>query len=253
MSIAFVGAGPGATDLLTLRGLRHLERADIVIYAGSLVNPDLLNYCPKTCEIYDSATMHLDEVLEVMRLGKTANKHVVRLHTGDFSLYGTLREQLEALKREDIDFELVPGVSSFLGAASALGAEYTVPEISQSLIITRIAGRTPVPERESIRSFATHGTSMVIFLSVDRLEEIVLDLVAGGYSLSTPAAVVYKATWPEEQVVRGTLETIANAVKAAGIHKTALILVGDFLGEAYYASKLYDKSFETGYRHGTQD
>lgn len=248
MSISFVGAGPGAVDLITLRGLRHLEQADVVIYAGSLVNPELLSYCPEGCRILDSAGMHLEEVLSEMYAAHASGKRLVRLHTGDFSIFGTLREQIEPLQARGIPFELVPGVSSFLGAASAIGAEYTVPELSQSLVITRIAGRTPVPERESLRAFAAHGTSMVIFLSADRIADVSSELVLGGYPSDTPAAVVYKATWPDEHIVRGTLETIAGAVAEAGITKTALIMVGPFLGETYECSKLYDKDFTHGYR-----
>lgn len=250
MAISFVGAGPGAVDLITLRGLRHLEQADVVIYAGSLVNPALLEYCKADCRILDSAGMHLEEVLEEMYRAHACGKHLVRLHTGDFSIFGTIREQIEPLQARGIPYELVPGVSSFLGAASAIGAEYTVPEISQSLVITRIAGRTPVPERESLKSFAAHGTSMVIFLSADRIADVSSELVAGGYPIDTPAAVVYKATWPDEHVVRGTLENISERVVEAGITKTALIMVGPFLGDTYELSKLYDKHFTHGYRRG---
>ncbi|MDO4719768.1 MAG: cobalt-precorrin-4 methyltransferase [Peptostreptococcaceae bacterium] len=253
MKICFVGAGPGDPELITLKGYKRLSEADIVIYAGSLVNPALLEYCREGCEIFDSASMDLEEIIAVMERGVRENKKVVRLQTGDFSIYGSVREQMEELDKLKIGYELVPGVSSFLGAASALQVEYTVPEISQSLIITRMAGRTPVPEKESLRSFASHNTSMAIFLSVQGIHEVVRELTEGGYKNTTPCCVIYKATWPEEKVVFGTLEDIAQKVKEAKIRKTALILVGDFLGEDYYNSKLYHKEFQHEYRHSRPD
>ncbi len=248
MKICFVGAGPGDKELITLRGYNRLSNADIVIYAGSLVNPELLDYCKPDCEIHNSAHMDLGEIIEVMARGIKENKAVVRLQTGDFSIYGSVREQIEELNLLGIKYELVPGVSSFLGAASALEVEYTVPEISQSVVITRMEGRTPVPEKESIRSFAAHNTSMAIFLSVQSISDVVSELVGGGYPVDTPCAVIYKATWPDQQIVRGTLEDIAVKVNDAGITKTALILVGKFLGDTYYNSKLYDKEFAHEYR-----
>ncbi|MBS4749714.1 cobalt-precorrin-4 methyltransferase [Granulicatella sp. zg-ZJ] len=248
--VHFVGAGPGDVDLITLKGYKQLSQADIVIYAGSLVNPALLEYCKEGAEIYDSASMHLMEIIDVMEAGVKAGKDVVRLQTGDFSIYGSIREQTEEMKKRGIEFDCTPGVSSFLGAASSIGTEYTVPEVSQSVIITRMAGRTPVPDRESLRSFAQHRTSMAIFLSIHGVEKVVEELVEGGYPVTTPAAVIYKATWPEERKVFGTLETIADKVKEAGITKTALILVGDFLGEEFYYSKLYHEEFEHEFRHG---
>lgn len=248
MSIVFVGAGPGATDLITLRGYRHLQTADCVVYAGSLVNPELLTYCKQGCAIYDSAAMNMEEIIQVMVSSDRLGQEVVRLHTGDFSLFGSLREQMESLIAEGCTFQLVPGVSSFLGAASAVRAEYTVPEISQSLIITRIAGRTPVPSKESLQAFAAHQTSMVIFLSADRIEDVTEALISGGYPCDTPCAMVYKATWPDEKIIRGNLTTIADQAHQEGITKTALIMVGQFLGEAYNFSKLYDKDFKHGYR-----
>lgn len=248
MSICFVGAGPGATDLITLRGFRALEDADCVVYAGSLVNPEHLKVCKPSCSLFDSASMHLEEIISTMLDFHRRNLKVVRLHTGDFSLFGSIREQMEKLDLMDVAYELIPGVSSFLGAASSLKKEYTVPEISQSLIITRIEGRTPVPEKESLRAFAAHQTSMVIFLSTDRIEDVTTELVAGGYSKTTPVAVVYKATWPDERILKGTLETIADRVNAAEIKKTALIMVGEFLGDTYKESKLYHKDFKHEYR-----
>lgn len=246
--VHFVGAGPGDKELITLRGYRLLSEADIVIYAGSLVNPELLEYCKEDCEIYNSAVMDLEEIISVMEEGVKAGKEVVRLQTGDFSIYGSIREQVEELNKYDIAFDCTPGVSSFLGASSAMGVEYTVPEVSQSVIITRMEGRTPVPPRESIESFAAHQTSMVIFLSVQEIEKVVERLVEGGYPTDTPAAVIYKATWPDEKVLKGTLSDISKKVRENGIKKTALIMVGKFLGEEYYNSKLYDKDFVHEYR-----
>ena len=251
MKICFVGAGPGDPELITLKGYNRLSNADIVVYAGSLVNPELLNYCKADCEIHNSAHMDLGEIIEVMARGIKENKNVVRLQTGDFSIYGSIREQIEELNKLDLEYELVTGVSSFLGAASALEVEYTVPEISQSVIITRMEGRTPVPEKESIRSFAAHNTSMAIFLSVQAISDVVSELVSGGYPVDTPCSVIYKATWPDQQIVRGTLEDIAVKVDEAGIKKTSLILVGKFLGDTYYNSKLYDKEFAHEYRNSS--
>lgn len=249
MKIVFVGAGPGDPELITLKGYRELSKADIVIYAGSLVNPDLLKYCKENCEIFDSASLDLGEIIAIMKRGYEEKKQVVRLQTGDFSIYGSVREQMEELDQLNIPYQLIPGVSSFLGAASALQVEYTVPEISQSLIITRMAGRTPVPDKESLRSFAAHNTSMAIFLSVQGIDEVVAELLAGGYKTSTPCCVIYKATWPEQKSVRGTLDDIVYKVNEAKIKKTALILVGDFLGEEYHNSKLYHKEFAHEYRN----
>lgn len=246
--IYFVGAGPGDKELITLKGYRLLSQADIVIYAGSLVNPNLLDYCKSGARLYDSAGMNLEEIIDIMREGAKKDLLVVRLQTGDISIYGSIREQAEELKKLDIDYESIPGVSSFLGAAGALGIEYTVPEVSQSLIITRIEGRTPVPKLESLRSFASHQTSMAIFLSVQDIDRVVYQLLEGGYPIDTPVVVVYKATWPDQELVRGSLEDIADKVKAAGIKKTALILVGRFLGNEYSYSKLYDKYFSHEYR-----
>lgn len=251
--IYFVGAGPGDKELITLKGYKLLSKADIVIYAGSLVNPELLDYCRKGCLLYDSATMSLEEIVEVMSEGASQDKLVVRLQTGDISIYGSIREQAEELKKLNIEYESIAGVSSFLAAAASLGIEYTVPEISQSLIITRMEGRTPVPELEKLELFAKHKTSMAIFLSVQGIEKVVEKLLEGGYSESTPVAVVYKATWRDEKTVSGSLSDIVAKVKSEGIKKTALILVGDFLGDEYNYSKLYDKSFSHEYRKATID
>lgn len=249
--ICFVGAGCGAPDLITVRGARLLGQADAVVYTGSLVSPALLDYARPGCEIHNSAAMTLDEVLAVLTRVHTAGGMAVRLHTGDPSLYGAIREQLDRLRAAGIPFEICPGVSSFCGAAAALRAEYTLPGVSQSVVITRMAGRTPVPERESIRSFAAHRATMVIFLSAGMADSLQAELLAGGYLRDTPAAIVYKASWPDEKVVRCTVGTLACAMVDSVIGHHALICVGWFLGDAYELSKLYDPGFTTAFRKGT--
>lgn len=249
--VYFVGAGPGAVDLITIRGAELLKKADVIIYAGSLVNPELLQYAKKECVIYNSATMTLEEVIGVMEESHKNNKMVVRLHTGDMSIYGAVREQSDILKEKNIPFESVPGVSSFLGAAASLNAEYTLPDVSQTVILTRMAGRTPVPEKEDIKLLASHKASMVIFLSASMLGNLSEELIKGGYEKTTPCAVVYKATWDDEKKVVTTLENLEKAGKEQGISKTALVLVGDFLGDKYNRSKLYDGSFTHEFRKGT--
>lgn len=250
--VNFVGAGSGAADLITVRGMRLLENADVIIYAGSLVNPELLNYAREGCEIHNSAFMTLDEVISVMESAELSGKNTVRLHTGDPSLYGAIREQMDRLSALGIEYDVCPGVSSFCGAAAALKAEYTLPGVSQSVIITRMAGRTAVPERESIESFAAHGATMVIFLSAGMTAELSERLISGGYSPDTPAAIVYKATWDDQKIVRCTVGTLGKSAAENGISKTALITVGDFLGNNYSLSKLYDESFSTEFREGKQ-
>lgn len=248
--IVFVGAGTGAEDLITVRGQRFLQEADLIVYAGSLVNPKLLEEKKEGCEIYNSARMTLEEVLDVMIRGEREGKRVVRLHTGDPCLYGAIQEQMDALDQEQIPYEICPGVSSFCGAAAALRREYTLPGISQSVVITRMAGRTEVPEKESIASFAAHQATMVIFLSAGMLPELQKELIHGGYEAETPAAIVYKATWPEEKVLRCNIETLAETAEKNGIHKTALIIVGRVLEGEYQRSKLYHPAFTTEYRRG---
>ena len=250
--VHFVGAGPGAPDLITLRGAALLRRADVVIYAGSLVNPALLEKTRPGAQIYNSAEMTLEEVLERMRQAEAQGQDTVRLHTGDASLYGAVREQMDVLDALGIPWDDTPGVSSFCGAAAALGAEYTLPGVSQTLILTRMAGRTGVPERENLPALAAHGASMAIFLSSGRMEAVQQALLEGAYREDTPAAIVYKATWPEERVVRCTVGTLAAAGAAAGITKTALLLIGGFLGTDYTRSKLYDPSFTTEFRKGRE-
>lgn len=249
--VYFVGAGPGAVDLITVRGAELLKKTDVIIYAGSLVNPELLNYAKKECVIYNSASMTLEEVINVMEESYKNNKMVVRLHTGDMSIYGAVREQSDILKSKNIPFESVPGVSSFLGAAASLNAEYTLPAVSQTVILTRMAGRTPVPEKEDIKLLASHKASMVIFLSSSMLGKLSEELISGGYSKDTPCAIVYKATWKDEIKVVTTLESLEKAGKENNISKTALVLVGDFLGDIYDRSKLYDGTFSHEFRKGT--
>ena len=246
--VDFVGAGCGAADLITVRGMKLIQDADVMIYAGSLVNPELLAYAKKDCEIYNSAEMSLDEIIDVMKKAETENKHTVRLQTGDLSIFGALREQADRLDELGIEYRVTPGVSSMFGAAAALKAEYTLPGVSQSVIITRMAGRTEVPGRESIESFAAHGTTMVIFLSAGMTGELSERLVSGGYDPETPAAIVYKASWKDEKVMRCTVGTLHETAVENGIKKTALIIVGNVLGSDYELSKLYDKTFETEFR-----
>lgn len=251
--IHFVGAGSGAADLITVRGKKLLEEADVIIYAGSLVNPQLLEYAKADCTVYNSAKMTLEEVLEVMFEAEKETKTTVRLHTGDPCLYGAIREQMDELDKKGIRYDYCPGVSSFCGAASALNLEYTLPEVSQSVIITRMAGRTPVPEKESIESFAAHQATMVVFLSTGMLEELTERLIAGGYAPETPAAIVYKATWEDEKSYVCTVETLAQTARENQITKTALMIIGDAVAHSSYErSKLYDPGFTTEFREGTE-
>ena len=248
--VHFVGAGSGAPDLITLRGARLLGEADVVIYAGSLVNPELLKLTKPGCELHDSAKLTLEEVIALVEAAERMGKTTVRLHTGDPSIYGAVREQFDELAKRGIAFDVCPGVSSFCGAAAALRTEYTLPDVSQTVIITRAAGRTPVPERESIRSLAAHGATMVLFLSTALTETLQGELLAGGYAAETPAAIVYKATWPEEKIFRCTVGTLHETAKKNGLRKTALIVVGGCLGEEYLRSMLYHPDFTTEYRKG---
>lgn len=251
--IYIVGAGPGAEDLITIRGVELLKKADTIIYAGSLVNPGLLKYAKDVCSIYDSAKMTLEEVISVMEKDDGPNKIIVRLHTGDPCIYGAIREQMDILDSKGMEYEYVPGVSSFIGAASALKAEYTLPNVSQTVILTRMAGRTPVPEKEEIESLASHQATMIIFLTSTMLKELSRRLIEGGYSPDTPAAIVYKATWPDQKVIRTTVEKIAIEAEKEGINKMALICVGNFLGDNYDRSKLYHPEFTHLFREGKQE
>ncbi|MDD2972147.1 MAG: precorrin-4 C(11)-methyltransferase [Lachnospiraceae bacterium] len=250
--VHFVGAGPGAVDLITVRGARLLREADVIIYAGSLVNPDLLYEKKETCEVFNSAYMTLEEVIEVITEHEKKQNRIVRLHTGDPSIYGAIKEQMKQLEQLQIPYEVCPGVSSFCGAAASMNVEYTLPDVSQSLIITRMEGRTSVPSRESIESFATHQSTMVIFLSTGMLEELANRLIQGGYAADTPAAICYKVTWPEEKTFSCTIGTLADTAKKNGITKTALIIVGKILNSSFRRSDLYNPTFETEYRGKTQ-
>ncbi len=248
MSVYFVGAGPGDPELITVKGQRLLAAADTIIYAGSLVNPALLDFAKPGAAIHNSAGMTLDEVIAVTAKAVGEGQTVVRLHTGDPSLYGAIREQMDALDARGITYQVVPGVSSFLAAAAALHCEYTLPEVSQTVIVTRLEGRTPVPEREKLAALASHRSTMCIFLSVHMLDGVVAELVAGGYPADTPIAVVQKASWPDERIYRGTLATIAATVAAAGVDRTAMIVVGNCLADEYALSRLYSPDFGHMYR-----
>jgi len=251
--VHFVGAGSGAADLITVRGKKLLEDADIIIYAGSLVNPQLLSYKKEECEVYNSAYMTLEEVMDVMLKAEKENLMTVRLHTGDPCLYGAIREQMDLLDENGISYDYCPGVSSFCGAASALNLEYTLPDVSQTVIITRMAGRTPVPEKEEIAKLASHGATMVVFLSTGMLEKLSERLIAGGYTADTPAAIVYKATWEDEKSVVCTVGTLAQCAKENGITKTALMIIGDVVSHSHYRrSDLYHPEFTTEFREASK-
>ncbi len=247
--VYFVGAGCGAADLITLRGDALLRRADVVIWAGSLVNPELLKVCKEGCEIHDSAKMTLEDVLAVIQAA-SPDKTIVRLHTGDSSIYGAIREQMDELEKLGLGYEVVPGVSSFCGAAAALKTELTLPGVSQTVILTRLEGRTPMPKGEEMRALAAHGSTMVIFLSAGMLEKLQEELLGGGYSANTPAAIVYKASWPDEAQYRCTVGSLAQTGRENGIQLTALVIVGGVLGAEYQRSLLYHPSFTTLFREG---
>lgn len=246
--VHIVGAGPGDPELITRKGYRLVTEADIVIYAGSLVNPEILKACKEGCEIHNSATMNLDEVLAVMKAGVAAGKTVVRLHTGDPAIYGAIQEQMDALAAMNIDYDVTPGVSSFLATAAALKQEYTLPNVSQTVIITRMEGRTPMPPKEKLAMLAAHEATMCIFLSVQMLDSVVAELVKGGYAPTTPVAIVVKASWPDQRIIRGTLATIADIVSKEGVLRQAMIVVSKVLDSDYELSKLYDKGFSHMYR-----
>lgn len=250
--VHFVGAGPGACDLITVRGMNRIKEADVIIYAGSLVNPELLSYAKADCKIYNSAHMTLDAVVAVMREAEAAGKTTVRLHTGDPSVYGAIREQMDLLDEYGIKYDVCPGVSAVFGAAASLACEYTLPDVTQTLILTRAEGKTPVPEKENLRSLAAHRASLVLYLSSGLARKVRQELLIGGYAEDTPVAVVYKATWPEEKIIRTTLAKLPEDMEAAGITKTALIIVSPALGSIYEKSKLYDAAFATEYRGATE-
>ena len=250
--VHFVGAGSGAVDLITIRGAKLLGEADVVIYAGSLVNPDLLHYCKEGCEIHDSAKMTLEQVITVIKEAEAAKKTTVRLHTGDSSIFGAVREQFDELIKLGIEYDVCPGVSSFCGAASSLKTEYTLPDVSQTVIITRAAGRTPVPEKQSIRELASHQATMVLFLSTSLTEKLQSELLSGGYPGETPVAIVYKATWPEEKIFRCSVDTLHKTVTENGLTKTSLIIVGNCMGDKYLRSLLYHPGFTTEFREASE-
>ena len=252
--IYFIGAGPGAVDLITVRAAEILRNAERIIYAGSLVNPKIIEtYAKKNCEIFDSSGLTLEEISELMIEGNEKGLLTVRLHSGDPSIYGAVREQMRILRERGVTFESVPGVSSLFAASSALNAEYMIPGLTQTLIITRASGRTPVPERESLRELSSHGSSIAVFLSAGMTERVCSELIEGGYAPETPAAVVYRASWPDERIIRGTLSTLPGLSR--NITKTALILAGDFLNlnlnETDSKSRLYDKNFTHEYRNSS--
>ncbi len=251
--IHFVGAGSGAPDLITVRGKKFLEQADVIIYAGSLVNPQLLEYKKEGCQVYNSAKMTLEEVLDVMFDAEEKGLTTVRLHTGDPCIYGAIREQMDVLDEKGIAYDYCPGVSAFCGAASALNLEYTLPDVSQSVVITRMAGRTPVPEREEIATFAAHHCTMVVFLSTGLLKQLSERLIAGGYTADTPAAIVYKATWEDEKAFICTVGTLAQTAKENNITKTALMIIGDVVTHSHYnRSELYNPAFTTEFREASK-
>ena len=248
MQVSFVGAGPGDIELITVKGMNCLKKADVIIYAGSLVNPELLQYAQESTQLHNSASMNLDEVIEVTEKAVTAGKYVVRLHTGDPSIYGAIREQMDRLDALCITYEVIPGVSSFLASAAAVKKEFTLPNVSQTVIITRQEGRTPMPEKEKLSLLASHGATMCIFLSVQMIEEVMKELLAGGaYTKNTPVTVVQKASWSNQRIYEGTIGTIAG-VLAGEVERTAMIMVGGFLGDEYELSRLYDKSYSHMFR-----
>ncbi|WP_127447598.1 precorrin-4 C(11)-methyltransferase [Veillonella sp. 3310] len=246
--VHIVGAGPGDPELITRKGYRLVQEADVVIYAGSLVNPAILEACKEGCEIHNSASMSLDNVLAVTKASVAEGKTVVRLHTGDPAIYGAIQEQMDALKEMGITYDVTPGVSSFLATAAALQQEYTLPNVTQTVIITRMEGRTPMPEKEKLSMLASHGATMCIFLSVQMIDKVAAELIEGGYDKTTPVAIVVKASWPDQRIIRGTLETIADVVAEEGVIRQAMIVVSRVLDTDYELSKLYDKGFAHMYR-----
>jgi precorrin-4/cobalt-precorrin-4 C11-methyltransferase len=247
--VYFIGAGPGDAELITVKGRDTLAKADVVIYAGSLVSKEHMNYCKAGCEIHNSASMTLEEVIEVMEKAEKENKMVVRLHTGDPAIYGAIKEQMDELDKLNIQYKVIPGVSSFTAAASVIKKEFTLPSVTQTVILTRVEGRTPVPETEDLERLASIGASMAIFLSISMIEKVVAKL-RKGYGRNVNIAVVERATWEDERAIIGTLDDIAEKVKEAGITKCAQILVGDFINCDYDKSLLYDKSFTHMFREG---
>ncbi|MCI8584715.1 MAG: precorrin-4 C(11)-methyltransferase [Lachnospiraceae bacterium] len=250
--VTFIGAGPGDPELLTIKGKKRIDEADVIIYAGSLVNPQVLSDAKEGAKIYNSAAMDLDQVIEVIKDAEEKGLKTARVHTGDPAIYGAHREQMDRLDALGISYEVIPGVSSFLATAAVLKKEYTLPGVSQTVILTRMEGRTPMPPKEKLLDLAKHNATMIIFLSVGMLKEM-SEILRQAYREETPVAVVYKATWEDQKIVYGDLTNIAERVKEAGIQKTALTVVGDFLGDEYELSKLYDKTFTTEFRKGVTE
>lgn len=248
MKVYFIGAGPGDPELMTIKGKKIIEKADIIIYAGSLVNHKITDWAKEGTEIYNSAYLNLEEIKGIMQKGINEDKIIARIHTGDPSIYGAIQEQMDWLDEKIIDYELVPGVSSLFASTAALKRELTLPGITQTVILTRKEGRTSVPDEESLTKLAEHQATMAIFLSIGMIEQVVEELIQGGYQGKTPVAVVYKVSWPEEKIIYGDLSNIASRVKECNIDKTALIMVGDFINGKYENSRLYDKNFSHGYR-----
>lgn len=252
--IYFIGAGPGDPELITIKGQRLIGEAEVVIYAGSLVNPEILKYARKDAAIYNSATMNLDEVLEVELDALKKGQTVARVHTGDPAIYGAIQEQMDGLRAAGIKeeaMEVVPGVSSFLATAAALKQEYTLPNVSQTIIVTRMEGRTPMPEKEKLPMLAQHQATMCIFLSIQGIDTVMAQLKEGGYPGDTPVAIVVRATWPDQRIIRGTIDTIADIVHKEGVVRQAMIVVSHVLDSDYELSKLYDSKFTTMFRDGT--
>lgn len=254
--VRFVGAGPGDPELITVKGMRLLQKADRVVYAGSLVPKTLLSYCKEGVKLFDSASLTLDQTHELLKEGYEGGELVVRLHTGDPSLYGAIQEQMSLLAADGIPHETVPGVSAAFAAAAAMNQELTIPEISQTLILTRMGGRTPVPEKERLAALASHRATMVIYLSVQNIEKVVAELKEY-YPSDTPAAIAYRVGWPDQMLIRGTLDDIAEKVRAAGIRRQSLIMVGEVFGikdkpREAKRSKLYDESFSHQYREANK-
>ena len=247
MKVYFIGAGPGDPELITVKGKRIIETSGYCIYAGSLVNKDILNYCSDSTKIYDSASMALDEIIKVMEEAKDKNVDVARVHTGDPSIYGAIQEQMSELDKLDIDYEVIPGVSSFLAAASSLKQELTLPGVSQTIIITRIEGRTPVPETEKLETLSKTKATLCIFLSVKEIEKVA-DILKPAYGDDCKVAIVYKASWKDEKIIISDLANVAEATIQGGINKTAMIVVGDVLSRNFEYSKLYNKHFKHSYR-----
>lgn len=250
--VHIIGAGCGATDLITLRGKKHIEEADVIIYAGSLVNSELLGYAKADCEIHDSGKMTLEEIVAVIEEAEKTGKTTVRIQSGDPSLYGAIGEQMREFDRLGIEYDITPGVSAFSGAAAALKTEYTLPDVSQTVIISRASGKTVVPDSENLRDLASHGATMVLFLSTGLLAKVTEELIAGGFAPDAPAAIVYKASWPDEKVFHCTVATLEETAKANNITKTALITVGGFLNSDFARSHLYHPDYPTEYREVTK-